>query len=67
MINKLKKLVFVMVVLLTLISISGCSRNIPNDESKFVIVTTLYPTYEFTNSILEGQLDVGKEIEVILN
>ena len=66
MISKIKKVFLLIVVFFLLISTSGCARNIPNDESKFVIVTTLYPTYEFTNSILEGQLDVGKEIEVIL-
>lgn len=66
MISKIKKVFLLIVVFFLLISTSGCARNIPKDESKFVIVTTLYPTYEFTNSILEGQLDVGKEIEVIL-
>ena len=63
MISKIKKVFLLIVVFFLLICTSGCAKNIPKDESKFVIVTTLFPTYEFTNSILEGQLDVGKEIE----
>lgn len=66
MICKVRKILLVITILFVSLSISGCAKKITTDESKFVIVTTLYPTYEFINAILEGQLNIGKEIEVIL-
>ena len=46
--------------------LGGCNSKLTNNEEKTTIVTTLYPNYEFINAILQGQKDIGKEIEVIL-
>lgn len=66
MVNKARKILLSLVIVFIAFSITGCSKKITNDNENFVVVTTLYPTYEFINSILEGQTDTGKKIEVIL-
>lgn len=64
--KKLKKLFTLTLCLFISIFLVGCKSSLTPDNSKTTIVTTLYPNYEFINAILEGQKDIGKEIEVIL-
>lgn len=66
MIKKIKKLLIIFMLSFSLFTITSCSKPSVIDKEKFSIVTTLYPNYEFINAILEGQTDIGKEIEVIL-
>ena len=66
MIKKLKKLFIIMIFCCSLLTLYSCSKPTTVDQKKFSIVTTLYPNYEFINAILEGQKEIGKEIEVIL-
>lgn len=63
---KIKKILIIILFSLSLVFVTGCNKQKAPDESKYTIVTTLYPNYEFLNVILEGQKDIGKEVEVIL-
>ena len=66
MIKVIKKILLVLSIIFVSLSVTGCSKKLAKDDTEFVIVTTLYPTYEFVNKILEGQKDVGDNIKVIL-
>lgn len=66
MIKKLNKILVCLMLFLMTISLVGCKKINSSDQSKITIVTTLFPEYEFINSILEGQKNIGKQIEVIL-
>ena len=66
MIKKFKKLITIITLFFCITGLSGCKLDIGTEDNVTTIVTTLYPNYEFINAILEGQKDIGQEIEVIL-
>ena len=62
----MKKIFLALIVAFLSLGITGCSKTIVKDDTEFVIVTTLYPTYEFVNCIIEGQQNIGNNIKVEL-
>ncbi len=62
----MKKIFLALIVAFLSLGITGCSKTIVKDDTEFVIVTTLYPTYEFVNCIIEGQQNIGNNIKVNL-